>query len=68
MNLPSTSLGRARGFALNELLFTVSIISLVAAMGAGVYSGLRDTVSAEEQAQRAAIGVVDAAFDAHLAA
>lgn len=59
MNLPSTSLGRARGFALNELLFTVSIISLVAAMGAGVYSGLRDTVSAEEQAQR----MVDMAAD-----
>ncbi len=43
---------RSAGFALQDLLFTVAVVSLLVGIGAGVYSGVRDTVGAEEQAQR----------------
>jgi type II secretory pathway pseudopilin PulG len=55
----ASGMGRNRGFALNELLLMVAIVSVLVAIGASVYSGLRDNVGAEEQAQR----MVDMAAD-----
>jgi prepilin-type N-terminal cleavage/methylation domain-containing protein len=58
-NANIASRARNRGFALNELLLTVAIVSVLVGIGAAVYSGLRDGVGAEEQAQR----MVDMAAD-----
>jgi type II secretory pathway pseudopilin PulG len=42
---------RALGFVLQELLLAVAIVSVIAAVSLGVYTSVRDSSKAEEQAQ-----------------
>lgn len=58
-NAKRSSRARSAGFALQDLLFTVTIVSVLVGIGASLYSGIRDNVGAEDQAQR----MVDLASD-----
>lgn len=48
---PRGGVARAAGFALGELLLTVAAISALAAVGLGVYSNVRSSATADDQAQ-----------------